>query len=106
MVDRSRVLEFIDSVVHGYHADAIRNFYHPAASMQENLAAPRCGRDQLVAHEEALLARIQGILTHPPRTLMVCVTLFHAGNGYAAVPTAEFDGDADSVIHEYDPFNP
>jgi hypothetical protein len=40
------------------------------------------------------------------RTLMVCVTLFHAGNGYAAVPTSEFDGDAESVIHEYDPFNP
>ncbi|GIW56791.1 MAG: hypothetical protein KatS3mg082_3195 [Nitrospiraceae bacterium] len=40
------------------------------------------------------------------RTLMVCVTLFQAGNGYAVVPTAEFDGDADSVIHEYDPFNP
>ncbi|MBN8500188.1 MAG: hypothetical protein J0M19_03435 [Sphingomonadales bacterium] len=40
------------------------------------------------------------------RTLMVCVTLFHAGNGYAAVPTSEFDGDADSVVREYDPFNP
>jgi len=40
------------------------------------------------------------------RTLMVCVTLFHAGKDYAAVPSAEFDGDADSVIHEYDPFNP
>lgn len=39
------------------------------------------------------------------RTLMVCVTLFQAGSVYAAVPTAEFDGDADSVIHEYDPFN-
>lgn len=34
------------------------------------------------------------------RTLMVCVTLFQAGNRYTAVPTAEFDGDADSVIHE------
>ena len=40
------------------------------------------------------------------RTLMVCVNLFHAGNGYAAVPTAEYDGDADSVVREYDPFNP
>jgi len=40
------------------------------------------------------------------RTLTVCVTLFHAGNGYAAVPTSEFDGDAESVIHEYDPSNP
>lgn len=40
------------------------------------------------------------------RTLMVCVTLFHGGNGYAAVPTSESDGHAASVIHEYDPFNP
>lgn len=40
------------------------------------------------------------------RTLMVCVTLFHAGNGYAAVPTSEFDGDASSFVCEYDPFNP
>lgn len=40
------------------------------------------------------------------RTLMVCVTLFQAGNGYAAVPTSEFDGDPASVVHEYDPFNP
>ncbi len=40
------------------------------------------------------------------RTLMVCVTLFQVGDGYAVVPTNEFDGDADSVVHEYDPFNP
>jgi hypothetical protein len=39
------------------------------------------------------------------RSLMVCVTLFQAGNGYAAVPTSEYDGDADSIICEYDPFN-
>lgn len=40
------------------------------------------------------------------RTLMVCITLFHAGSGYAAVPTAEFDGDPSSIVREYDPFNP
>jgi len=40
------------------------------------------------------------------RTLMVCVTLFHVGNGYAVVPTSEFDGDTDSIVREYDPFNP
>jgi hypothetical protein len=40
------------------------------------------------------------------RTLMVCVTLFQAGNGYAVVPTSEFDGGADSVFYEYDPFHP
>ena len=39
------------------------------------------------------------------RTLMVCVTLFHAGSGYAAIPTSEFEGDADSIVREYDPFN-
>lgn len=39
-------------------------------------------------------------------TLMVCVTLFQAGDGYAVVPTTEFDGDANSVVREYDPFNP
>ena len=40
------------------------------------------------------------------RTLMVCVTLFHAGNGYAAVPTSEFEGDFSSIVYVYDPFNP
>jgi hypothetical protein len=40
------------------------------------------------------------------RTLMVCIVLFRAGNGYAAVPTSEFDGDAESIVCEYDPFNP
>lgn len=38
------------------------------------------------------------------RTLMVCITLFRAGNGYAVLPTSEFDGDADSIVCEYDPF--
>lgn len=40
------------------------------------------------------------------RTLMVCVTLFRAGNGYSVVPASEFDGDPDSIVREYDPFNP
>lgn len=71
MVDRARVLEFVDAVVNGNHADAIRNFYHRDASMQENLAPPRCGLDHLIAHEEAYLTRIQAILTHPPRTLLI-----------------------------------
>lgn len=40
------------------------------------------------------------------RTLMVCITLFQAGNGYSAVPSSEFDGDPCSIVREYDPFNP
>jgi hypothetical protein len=31
-------------------------------------------------------------------TLMLGVTLFQEGNGYAAVPTSEYNGDADSII--------
>ncbi len=37
-------------------------------------------------------------------TLMVCVILFKAGDGYGVLPAAEYDGDVESVIHEYDPF--
>lgn len=38
------------------------------------------------------------------QTLMVEIVLFATPSGYAAVPSAEFDGDADSVVREYDPF--
>ena len=38
------------------------------------------------------------------KTLMVCVTLFKSGSGYGVMPSAEFDGAAETVIHEYDPF--
>lgn len=37
-------------------------------------------------------------------SLMVCITLFRAADGYGVSPTTEFDGSADSIIHEYDPF--
>jgi hypothetical protein len=40
-------------------------------------------------------------------TLMVCVTLFKAGNGlFSVCPSAEFDGDAEAIICIYDPFEP
>ncbi len=38
------------------------------------------------------------------KTLMVCVTLFQSDSGYAVMVSDEFEGDAASVIHEYDPF--
>ena len=37
-------------------------------------------------------------------TLMACVTLFKSDTGYGAMPTAEFDGAPESVIHEYNPW--
>jgi hypothetical protein len=39
------------------------------------------------------------------KTLMVCVTLFKAGSAFGVMPSAEFDGDPDSVVHEYDPWS-
>ena len=35
---------------------------------------------------------------------MVCVTLFRAGAAYGVMPSAEYDGDASQILHEYDPF--
>jgi hypothetical protein len=37
-------------------------------------------------------------------TLMVCVILLETESGYAAMPAAEFDGDQDEVVYEFDPF--
>lgn len=39
-------------------------------------------------------------------TLMVPVTLFEVEGQIGIMPSAEYDGDEDAVIHEYDPFDP
>ncbi|MBW0150806.1 MULTISPECIES: hypothetical protein [Caulobacteraceae] len=38
------------------------------------------------------------------KTLMVCVTLFKAGSGFGVMPSSEFDGEPESIVHEYDPW--
>jgi len=44
-------------------------------------------------------------LGHLATTLMVCTTLFKAGNGFFSVwPSSEFDGDPDMIVAEDDPF--
>ena len=65
MPTRARVEAFIARVVSGAHAEAIEEFYHEDASMQENLSPPRVGRDTLVAGERAALARAKSVHTHP-----------------------------------------
>ena len=38
-------------------------------------------------------------------TLMMTVTVFQAENGqFGIVPTAEYDGEAAAILHEFDPF--
>jgi predicted SnoaL-like aldol condensation-catalyzing enzyme len=61
MPSRARLDEFIATVVAGDHAGAIERFYTEDASMQENAAAPRVGRDALVAHERAVLERVKSV---------------------------------------------
>ena len=52
---------FIARVEQNAHAEAIEEFYTISASMRENQAAPRTGRDALVAHERRVLARARTV---------------------------------------------
>jgi ketosteroid isomerase-like protein len=61
MPSRVRLDEFIAVVVSGDHAGAIERYYTEDASMQENAAPPRVGRDVLVAHERAALERVKSV---------------------------------------------
>ena len=65
MPSHDRVEALIARVVSGAHAEAIEEFYHEDASMQENLTPPRVGRDTLVAGERAMLAQYKSVHTHP-----------------------------------------
>ena len=65
MPTKSTVEAFIATVVSGLHAEAIERFYAPDATMRENHHPPRVGRDVLVAHERAALARHSAVFTHP-----------------------------------------
>lgn len=71
MPERARVEAFIAAVVDGDHVAAIRDFYTADASMRENLAEPRRGRDLLMAHEARALARLERMPTRPPRAVLV-----------------------------------
>ena len=59
---------FIARVEQNANAEAIEEFYTENASMQENRAAPRAGRDALVAHERKVLARARSVTSQcvPP----------------------------------------
>ncbi len=38
------------------------------------------------------------------RTLMVCITLFHAGDSFGVMPSDDYDGEAGRIVQVYDPF--
>ena len=61
MPSRTRLDEFIAIVESGDHAGAIERYYTEDASMQENAAPPRVGRNGLVAHERGFLERMSHV---------------------------------------------
>ncbi len=38
------------------------------------------------------------------KTLMICVVLIQTDGGYGVMPASEFDGPAEAIVHDYDPF--
>ena len=65
MPTKERLADFIATVERNDHVEAIERFYAEDAAMQENNAPPRVGRDVLVEHEAAALARLSKMETQP-----------------------------------------
>ncbi|MCA8899631.1 MAG: nuclear transport factor 2 family protein [Hyphomonas sp.] len=63
MPTRETVDRFTAQVLSGDHAGAIRDWYAEDATMQENQAKPRRGRDTLIAQEQATLDRMASVET-------------------------------------------
>lgn len=62
---------FIARVEQNAHVEAIEEFYTADASMQENQAPPRVGRDVLVATESKVLARARSLTSKCVRPVFV-----------------------------------
>lgn len=62
---------FIARAESNAHVEAIQEFYSEDASMQENMAPPRAGRDALVAREAATLARAASVQSNCVRPVFV-----------------------------------
>lgn len=63
--------KFIARVEQNAHAEAIAEFYTEGASMQENLAPPRAGREALIAGERKMLARTRSLSSKCIRPVFV-----------------------------------
>jgi ketosteroid isomerase-like protein len=68
--DRNRVEALIAAVVRGDYVQAIADFYHPDASMQENGQPPRKGRQALMENEEKIL-KVMRMHAHPVATCLI-----------------------------------
>jgi ketosteroid isomerase-like protein len=71
MPSRERVAALVAMVEAGRFVEAIELFYAEDATMQENNAPPRGGRDKLVAHERGVMASFEKIQTQSGSTFIV-----------------------------------
>ena len=71
MPSRERVAALISMVEQRKYVEAIQEFYAGDATMQENGAPPRVGRDRLVEHERGVMAAHEEIRTLPVETFLV-----------------------------------
>lgn len=63
MPSSETVRRFTAQVLSGDHAGAIRDWYTDDATMQENQAEPRRGKDELIRQEQATLDRMERVET-------------------------------------------
>ena len=59
MPSADTLARFIARVEQGAQVETIEAFYDPQASMQENMAAPRVGREALMAHEARAISQVK-----------------------------------------------
>jgi hypothetical protein len=71
MPSQATLERFIARVEQNAHAEAIEEFYTADASMQENEAPPRVGRDHLAAREREVLARARSVRSRCVRPVLV-----------------------------------
>lgn len=50
------------------------------------------------------LSTAQSLAWNLAKTLMTVIVLIRTDSGFAVMPWDEFDGNFDTVVHEYDPF--
>ena len=71
MLTQEILERFIAGVESNHHDKAIQEFYTEDASIQENQAEPRKGRDKLVAREQAVLAKARTVSSQCVRPVFV-----------------------------------
>ncbi|HEX2815986.1 MAG TPA: nuclear transport factor 2 family protein [Phenylobacterium sp.] len=71
MPARDRVQAFVTLVEGAHYVEALEQFYHPDATMQDNQQPPRLGLERLIADERATMARFQTMATDKVTDLLI-----------------------------------